>query len=156
MIDAQSRAVLQSLIQSESHSLLHYVCESFPWISPSEQEALARLQQINQEEVEALAVLVRFLYKHRIVPAALGSYPMSFTNINYTALDHLLPILIDHQKGRIGDLQKDLAKIKDAEARGHVEKFLAIEPNHLQALEEMAQSLKVAGQSASFVSSGVK
>ena len=148
MIDAQSRAVLQSLIQRECHSLLHYVCESFPWISPSEQEALARLQQINQEEVEALAVLGRFLFKHRIVPAALGAYPMNFTTINYTALDHLLPLLIDNQKGRTGELQRDLAKIKDAEAREHVEQFLEMKRRHLQTLEGLAQNLKVSGQPA--------
>jgi len=142
VIDPQSRAVLQRLIQRESHSLLHYVCESFPWISPSEQEALARLQEINQEEVEALSVLGRFLFKHRIVPAALGAYPMNFTTINYTALDHLLPLLIDNQKGRVGELQKDLAKIKDGEARQHVERFLEMKRRHLQALEDMSQNLR--------------
>jgi len=148
MIDPQSRAVLQDVMLRESHSLLHYVCESFPWITPREQVALDRLQQINQEEVEALAVLGRFLFKHRIVPAALGAYPMNFTTINYTALDHLLPLLIDNQKGRTGELQRDLAKIKDAEAREHVEQFLEMKRRHLQTLEGLAQNLKVAGQPA--------
>ena len=151
MIDPQSRAVLQSLIQRESHSLLHYVCESFPWISPVEQKALDQLQQIHREEVEGLAVLARFLFKHRIVPSALGSYPMSFTNINYTALDHLLPLLIEHQKSRTDELQRDLAKIKDAEAPQRVDQYLAIKRRHLQALEDMNQNLKASRQPASIV-----
>jgi hypothetical protein len=149
MIDPQSRAVLQNLIQRESHSLLHYICESYPWISAGEQETLDRLQQINKEELENIGVLTRFLFKHRIVPAALGSYPMNFTTINYTALDHLLPLLIDYQKTRIGELQKDLPKIKDAEARQHVEPFLEMERRHLQMLEELAGRVKPVEQAVS-------
>jgi len=141
MIDTQSRAVLQNLMLRESHSLLHYVCESFPWITPREQEALDRLQQINQEDLQAMAVLARFLFKQHIVPAALSSYPASYTTINYTALDHLLPLLIDYQKSRIGELQKDLPKIKDADARQHVEHLLEVKRKHLQALEEMGKTL---------------
>ena len=148
MIDPQSRAVLQGLIQRESHSLLQYVCEAFPWITPDEQEALDRLQQINQQELQAMGVLARYLFKHRIVPAALGSYPMNYTTINYTALDHLLPLLIDYQKGRIAELQKDLAKINDAEARQHVEQFFDLKRHNLEVLEEMAKNLKFAGQPA--------
>jgi hypothetical protein len=141
MMDPQSRAVLQALIQRESQSLLHYVCESFPWITAREQEALDRLQQINKEEMESAAVLARYLFKHHIVPAALGSYPMTYTNINYMALDHLMPLLITYQQGQVGELEKDLRKIKDAEARQHVEQFLDMKRRHLGTLEELAQSL---------------
>jgi hypothetical protein len=143
MIDPQSRAVLQNLMLRESHSLLHYVCESFPWITPREQEALDRLQQINQEDLQAMSLLARFLFKQRIVPAALGSYPASYTTINYTALDHLLPLLIDYQKNRISELQKDVPKIKDAEARQHVEHLLEVKRKHLQALQEMGKTLGI-------------
>jgi hypothetical protein len=141
MIDPQTRAVLQHLLQRESHSLLHYACESFPWISPGEQEALASLKQIDHEDLDVTGILARFLFKHRMVPAALGSYPMSYTTINYTALDHLLPLLIDDQKSRIGELQKDLPKIKDAEARQVVEQLLVVKHKHLQTLEEMGKTV---------------
>jgi hypothetical protein len=148
VIDPQSRAVLQNLILRESHSLLHYICESFPWMSPGEREIFDRLQEVNKDEMEATAVLARFLFKHRIVPAALGSYPMSFTNINYTALDHLLPLVIDDHNGRVVEVQKDLSKIQDAEARQQVEQFLQVKQSHLQALEAMAKNLNLAGQPA--------
>jgi hypothetical protein len=148
MIDPQSRAVLQDLMLRESHSLLHYVCESFPWITSREQEALNRLQQINREDLHVMSNLARFLFKHHIVPAALGSYPMSYTTINYTALDHLVPLLIDAQKKRIGELQQGLPRITHAEARQHVEQLLATKNNHLQALEELAKSLATPGPAA--------
>lgn len=152
MIDPQSRAVLQSLIQRESHSLLHYVCESFPWTTSREQEALDRLHQINQEEMDATAVLARFLFKHHIVAAALGSYPMAYTNINYMALDHLFPLLIDDEKGRIDELQRDLSKIKDVDARQQVARSLEMKRRHLQVLEQVGDGLKGSKPSASFAS----
>jgi hypothetical protein len=90
MIEARSKTVLQDLFRRESRSLLQYVSESFPWITPEEQHALASLQAMVREERDSLAGLAGFLTRNHVFPLPLGPYPMTFTNINYMSLDHLV------------------------------------------------------------------
>jgi hypothetical protein len=142
VIDAASRIALQNLLRREGRSLLQYISESFPWITPEEQNALARVQQMVAEEREGIRAIVRFLAKHHVVPGPLAPYPMSFTNINYMSLDHLVPLLIDYQKQRIADIQADLARTPDPACRELIEKFLSMKRRHLQSLEEMQRSLR--------------
>ena len=64
---------------------------------------------------------------------------MSFTNINYISLAHLLPLLIDYQKRRIADLERDLGRIGAAETLALVRQILEIKGRHLQTLQELAK-----------------
>lgn len=140
MIDAASRATLLNLVRSEGRSLLQYVGESFPWTTAEEKAALARLQNIVEEEREALTRLIRFLVRQRIVGTApLGPYPMEFTNINYISLDHLLPLLVDSQRQRVQALETQLKSISDPDCRQQVADYIAVIRGHLTALEELAQ-----------------
>jgi hypothetical protein len=138
VIDTRTAAVLHDVVRRESRSLLQYVSEAIPWITPAEQVALAQLRQLIEEERGATTDLGRFLIRQRVPPPYLGSYPQDYTNVNYVSLDHLLPMLVDNQRQAIARLERDLAALTDAEARAHVEKILTIRRRHLETLQTMA------------------
>jgi hypothetical protein len=144
MIDSRTHQLLQDIVRRESRSLLQYVSESFPWTTREEVAALGKLQTLIKEEREAAAALGRFLLKKRLTPPYLGAYPMSFTTINYVSLEHLMPLLIEHQSAAIGELESDRQQVKDPEARGMLDNLLAMKQRHLKVLEEMATSLPAA------------
>ncbi len=139
-MDAATAAMLQGLVRKEGRSLLQYVGESFPWTTAKNHQALPRLSEIVKEEQDGAAAIVRFLLKHRVRPPYLGAYPMSFTTINYTSLDYLLPFLVDFEKRRIAEMEHDLSQAQDAEAKGLLVSLLEMKRRHLQALGEMTKA----------------
>lgn len=142
MIDAPTQSMLQEMVRRESLSLLQYITDAFPWTSPQGRAVLHNLLALIEEERQAAARLCRLLAKHRLQPPYGGAFPTWFTNINFLALDHLLPKLVERQKLMIGDLERDLTCLYDAEARAEVEKVLDMKQRHLKELEEMAASTK--------------
>src|SRR5262249_41257478 len=124
VIDPQSRAVLTDLARKESRSLLQYVRDAFPWTTAEEHAGLEWLQRVIQEEEEATASVVRFLYKHRVPPPYIGPYPISFTTINFISLDHLIPLLVEHERRALADLERQAGLVADAEARTLVQRTL--------------------------------
>ncbi len=138
MIDAATQAVLQDIVRRESRSLLQYVRDAFPWTSAREQEALAQLQTLIEEELKSTAELSHFLTRHRSGPPYLGPYPMSFANINYVSLDHLLPLLVENERRAIADRERDLSRITDPAASAQVERIISMKQRHLKALEALA------------------
>lgn len=145
MIDFHTHALLQKIIRRESRSLLQFVGESFPWTSPGERAALAKLQEMIEAERQGTAALGRLLNRQRLPLPTLGAYPQSFTNINYVSLDFLLPLLIDNLRRSIGDLEHDLASLYDTEARAEVRNILDMKRKHLQELEKMTATYQPAG-----------
>jgi hypothetical protein len=141
VIDSTTLQRLQALVRRESQSVLMYVDQAFPWTSLENEDALGRLQKIIRAEGEAIAEVGRFLLKQKANLPYLGSFPASYTTINFLALDHILQRLIDSEKGSIEEMQADLGAIKEPHAHALVEKFLAIKRQHLSDLEGMANSL---------------
>ena len=137
MIDPVTQAVLQRIIRREGRSLLQYVSESFPWTAPGENGAVVRLREIAAEENNSTAALVRYVSKRRMTPPYLGAYPMAFTNINYLSLAHLLPHLAEAQKRAIAELEADLAKLNDEEARAYLRNILDMKRRHEKELERL-------------------
>src|SRR5262249_34101012 len=129
-VNAQTHALLQDVIRREGRSLLQYVSESFPWTTPEERAALAARDTLVREERDAAAALARFLVKRRLTPPYLGAYPMSFTTINYVSLDHLLPLLVEHQRRGITAVEQDVAQLDDREARAQVQSVLDMNRRH--------------------------
>jgi hypothetical protein len=138
VIDLSTQTVLQEILRRESRSLLSYVGEAFPWASALEGEALSLLRRMVQDEGRAVAALGQFLVRRRIPLPYVGSYPTSFTTINFLALDYLLPRLADAQRHSIADLERELAVIKDEAARAQVQNLLDVKRRHLPALEALA------------------
>ncbi len=138
MIDAFDARTLQDIVHRESRSILQYVEDSYPWTGSAGEAVLAQLHELLLEEQQSIAGLARFLYRQRVPPPYLGSYPEPFTALNYVALDYLLPLLVEHQQKAIADLERDRDRLTNAEARAGVEKILEIKRRHLQTLKTLA------------------
>ena len=140
MIDSHTQIVLQDILRRESRSVLRYVSEAFPWINSTEEKSLAALQRLIAAERDAVVRLGQFLVRHRVTLPFLPSYPASFTTINFLALDYVLPLLVEHERHSIADLERDLTALKDQFARAEVEKLLAVKQRHLPELEALIPS----------------
>lgn len=137
-LDPASVTLLQDLIRKEGRSLLQYVSEAFPWTTPKNEAAWAKIQEMVQEEQEGTGRLARVLQKHRQRLPYLGAYPMSFTNINFVSLEHLIPYLVDFEKRRIAELEVDLLALRDDDAREAVAYLLDMKRRHLEALHTLS------------------
>jgi hypothetical protein len=138
MMDPQTTARLHDLVRRESLSVLMYVDEAYPWTTARDSAALPKLKGLIAEEKKALTALGRFLVRRRVPLAALGSFPTGFTTINFLALEHLIPRLVDQERRSIADLEGDLKAIADADARARVEQLLAVKRKNLPLLEALA------------------
>jgi hypothetical protein len=138
MLDPQSTAVLQEIVRRESLSLLSYVGDAFLWTTARGVPALGMLQQLVHAHREAVADLGRFLTRKRAPVGYIGSYPTSFTTINFVALDYLLPRLTADEQRGVARLERDLAAITDADAQDQAKRFLQLKRDRLRALELLA------------------
>jgi hypothetical protein len=138
-MDDATRDLLPEIVRRESRSLLSYVGDAFPWTTSQGGPALQRLQQLVAAEREAVAALGRFLTRRRLPLAYTGSYPSSFTTINFLALEHILPRLAAWEKRSVAELERDVAALRgDADARALAERLLALKRENLTTLEAMA------------------
>jgi hypothetical protein len=137
-MDSKTAAILQDIIRRESRSLVQYVRDAFPWTTPEEQQALAQFQAMVEEEQKCLADLSQFLTRRKQQLPYLGLYPNWFTTINYVSLEHLLPLLVNHARQNLTQLERDLAGLTDADAIEKVRQFVDVKRRHLQALEALA------------------
>ena len=138
MSDVQTLAVLQQVVQRESRSLLQYLREAFPWTTAQNRNVWEQLQRFIDEERQGVGALVQFLISRLHTFPYLGSYPSSFTNINFVAIEHLLPLVVEDARRSVAALERELAQIPDAEARGQVQTYLEMKRRHLPSLESLA------------------
>jgi hypothetical protein len=138
MLDTRTQTRLQEVLRRESRSFLQYVSDSFPWTTPEENDALAQLQTLIDEERVAIAAFAKYLVRQHIPVPHLGSYPVGFTTLNFVSLDHLLPLLVDWERQAILDLEHDLESFTDADCRRQIQKLLTTKQQHLKTLEGLA------------------
>jgi hypothetical protein len=136
-MDVRSQQILQSIIRREGRSLLQYVADAFPWTTDGQAGALATVKRFTDEEQEAIAGLVRFLTEQRVTPPYLGAFPSAFTNINFTALEFLLPRLVEAQRQLIAELRRDMSQVSDQEALALLNQLLQMKEQHLAVLESL-------------------
>src|SRR2546421_12124234 len=106
MNDKPTFAMLESVFRRESRSLLQYIRDSFPWTPQGDQEVLAEVHRMADEQRGQAATLAQFLTRQRHTVPYTGSYPSSFTTINYAALDYVLPRLVADEQRGVGQLEK--------------------------------------------------
>jgi rubrerythrin len=136
--DARTHALLEDIVRREDRSLLQYVKDSYPWITPAEQQVLAQIQSMTAEEQQGVAELVRFLISRRHPPPYLGTFPATFTSLSFISLDHLIPMLADNERKELERLEHEIHEITDPEARQLVQKIIAIKTRHLETLQSLA------------------
>ena len=133
--EPHEQALLQEIFRRHSRSLLQYVHESYPWTNPERQALLDQLLGLIEEERQGTAALAQFLTRNHLSRPFPGPYPMDFTNVNYVALDYLLPLLRQEQQRAIAWLQEQMVHLKHPEARALVQENLRTKERHLKILE---------------------
>ncbi|MGE3804240.1 MAG: hypothetical protein AB7K24_06170 [Gemmataceae bacterium] len=139
MIDASTLSLLQEIVRRESRSLMHYTSEAYPWTGAAAREVLAKLNKMIAAEQKAVERLARLLSRRRLPLPYIGAYP-DFTGVNYVSLDHLLPLLIEHQKKGIEQLERDLTCLYEVEVREQVQGILDVKKEHLTQLTALKDS----------------
>jgi rubrerythrin len=137
-MDDRSYSLLEDIARRENRSLLQYVRDSYPWITPDEREVLPQIRIMIVEERQGVAELVRFLYSHRRPPPYLGTFPTSFTSLSFVSLDHLLTILATNERKELERLQVEVDLLTDPEAKALVQKIIANKRRHLETLQALA------------------
>jgi len=141
VIDPASQAVLADVFRRTRRSLLQYVRDSFPWTTPGKDEGLTRLHELAREEEEAIARLARFFARQHLPVPYPGSYPSSFTTINFIGLGHLQKLLVDYQRQEIAYLAHALSLVRDAEARAQIQALLDLKRQQLSGLEKLHEPI---------------
>jgi hypothetical protein len=126
-MDARTADLFQRLIRRTGRSLLQYVAESDPWAPGTDQAALDGIMRLVEEEREALASLSNYLRKNRVAPPYLGPYPEFFTTLNFLSLDRLLALLVEHHRRAVAEVQDDLNRVEDHDARHRVGQLLEMQ-----------------------------
>jgi rubrerythrin len=139
VIDTTTQQTLQAIVRRESRSLLQYVSETYPWVAPEDEDKLARLQKLMEEDRHGTTALSQYLYRRHCPPAFLGWFPHSFTGLGFISLTHVLPLLAEDQRRHIADLERDLSAVQGQEPREQVQKLLEMKRRHLSVLEELAK-----------------
>jgi hypothetical protein len=131
-------ALLEDIARREDRSLLQYVKDAYPWITPAEQQVLAQIQAMTEEERQGVAELVRFLISRRRPPPYLGTFPASFTSLSFVSLDHLIPLLVDNERKELERLEREIHEMTDPEPKQFVQKIIANKTWHLETLRSLA------------------
>jgi hypothetical protein len=137
-MDDRSYFLLEDIARRESRSLLQYVRDAYPWITPDEREVLNQIRAMIDEELQGVVELVRFLYSLHRPPPYFGSYPTSFTGLSFVSLDHLLPLLATNEAKELERLEREVVTLIDPEAKALVEKIIANKRRHLETLQRLA------------------
>ena len=103
-----------------------------------EERALDQIRQMIKEEKQAAIALGQLYVRRSRSAPYTGFFPNSFTNINFVSLDHCLPILADHERRLVEELEGDLAQLTDAESKAQVQKILDMKRRHLKSVEGLA------------------
>src|SRR6266849_5846640 len=136
--DDRTYTLLEGIARRENRSLLQYVRDSYPWITPDERQVLAQIQAMTAEEQQGVAELVQFLISGRRPPPYLGTFPVSFTSLSFVSLDHLIPMLAAYERQELEKLQGEINEITDPAAKQLVHKIAANKTRHLETLQSLA------------------
>jgi rubrerythrin len=138
MMDAATLAALHAILARERRSLFQYASDVFPWITSEEGSELAAVQKMIAEERDGGDAIAKLLIRRHLTLPYVGSYPASFTSINFVSLAHLSRLLIEDERRSMAELQPKLAALNDPEARQVVQNLFDMKQRHLQELEAMA------------------
>jgi rubrerythrin len=138
VIDSQTYAQLSEIVRRESRTLLQYVGDSYPWITPAEQEVLAQIRTMIEEQKQGIAELVRFILRNHQSPPYIGSYPANFTSLSFVSLDHLIPLLAAHEGTDLNHLESQLSTLADVDAKEIIKRIVENNRRHVETLRSLA------------------
>lgn len=137
MIPASDARRLQDAYRHEYRTLLQYSREAAPYASVADRPLRDGILRIAKEEAAELDAFGERLEMHRVALPPLGSFPVAFTDLNFTTVRHFLPKLIGEQKRDIARLQSDAALCDDLVARAAIQRLMEVHQRHLKELESL-------------------
>ena len=136
MLDDRTRVVLQDTARRLTRSFLQYVDEAVPWTTDQEEPALGMVKRLAFEERDGIGKLLNFLQRQHATPPYLGSFPASFTSMNFVTFDFIRPLLSQHARTEVMHLENDLCQIENPRARELLKDLLALKIRHMKELEQ--------------------
>jgi rubrerythrin len=136
--DARTYSLLEDIVRRESRTLLQYVSDSYPWITPEEHNVLAQIRTLIEEERQGVAEIMRLLQRRRLPPPFIGNYPATFTSLSFVSLDHLIPLLVMNEREDLQRLEREVGLIADPEADAILQKIVEQKRRHLEKLQTLA------------------
>jgi hypothetical protein len=142
-MDAGSLSLLYRLASMGAYSLLQYVGQSVPWSGEKSLGLRTQILTMAGEERDSAATLVRILQKKHVPLRLKGGFPSHYTSGNFVSIDYLLPKLIVEHEKEVAEIERELPKVADEEARVLAQAYLDMKRGHLQALKESAANKSV-------------
>jgi hypothetical protein len=142
-MDAGSLSLLYRLASMGAYSLLQYVGQSYPWSGDKSLLMRTKILAMAGEERDSAAQLVRILQKKHVPLRVKGGFPSHYTSGNFVSIDYLLPKLIAEHVKEVAEIERELPKVADEEARVLAQAYLDMKRGHLQALQESAANKAV-------------
>jgi rubrerythrin len=99
------------------------------------------LHRLSAQQRESAVKLAHIFQRHHVALPYLGAFPMDFTNINFIGLDYAVPLLVKDEQQAVAELERDLDRLTDTEARGVVQELLREKRQLLKELEALATGL---------------
>lgn len=137
MMDSATVATLNAILRREGRSLMQYARDVDPFTTAEEGDVAERLRGMIEAERKVCDDIARLLVRRRLTLPFVGSFPASFTSVNFISLSKLISLLVEHQRRSTAELRPELATINDPDARLLVQRLLDQKENHLHELEQL-------------------
>jgi hypothetical protein len=137
-MDSQTYTLIAAIIRRESRSLLQYVGESYPTVTPDQEDTWSQIRKMIDEQLQGVADLMRLLQRRHQPPPYVGSYPASFTSLSFVTLDHLIRLLVTHEGEDLRRLEQEIGVVADPEADELVQNIIETKRRHLETLRLLA------------------
>lgn len=134
MLDSAAQARIQELFRQENRSFLQYIRHASPWAGLAEKPLLDKLNQLADEELDALDSLAHWMESQHIPQPYLGAFASRFSSFNFVDIRKLLKPLIVEQRKELADLEAN-AKALEGDARKQIEALVELNRKHLAEME---------------------
>jgi hypothetical protein len=133
--------VLNRLLTTLYRSLPIYLTYAVPWTHRGEEQALATLRNVANQQKEMASRIGRYLLEHH-GPLEMGEYAIDFLDLHDLSLDFLITRLVEAQKHDVATIQRCVEQLKpDRQASALAEEALGEARAQLEILEELAERL---------------
>jgi hypothetical protein len=139
MIKVGTNAALNRLLTIVYRSLPMYLTFACPWTHEGDEQAVATLGQIVEDQKQLSSRIAAYILDHH-GPIEVGEYPLDFPDTHDLSLDYLITKLVRCQQHDVAALEQCVVELhSDPPSAALAEEALGAARGHLETLEELAQ-----------------
>ena len=132
--------ILNRLLGVHSSSLASYMAFVPPWVGDGEQESLATVMDVVEDQNRMIKVIGQMILDQGGVVQS-GAFPLTFTSLHDTSLDYLLRLLVRAQRDDIMLIERCVASLDEHTVeRALAEEALGSAQGHLELFEDLLSS----------------